>query len=194
MGATIKHLIWCDFETTGRSWTQDWIIEIGIVITEASIPFKEVAEYSDVILPDGANWRDRMDSIVLDMHTENGLLDDIDTGGVPLRQVEQDLINLLSTIGRPHSFMFSGSAVSHFDRRFLIEQMPGLNRWVQPPSFDIGDVRRAFKYAGRSDLIAYGETFQGGEKPHRGLADVRDHLNEWRRYASLIESIERDET
>lgn len=181
--------LWCDLETTGLNEVDDPIIEIGIVITNIAPPCNEVASYEAVIRPESHCWTDRMDPYVYRMHSSNSLLDDIERAGRPMQDVEHEILALLMSLGRPHNFMLAGSGVSHFDRRFIIEQMPKLNKWLQHPSLDVGTIRRAIKFCGRRDLEAFGETFQGSDKPHRGLADVRDHLNEYRQYASIIQSI-----
>lgn len=187
-------LAWIDLETTGLNQYDDSILEFGVVVTRVNPPFDEVASYEAVIMPEDPHWMDRMDSFVLAMHTRNGLIADIEQGGRSLHDIEDELLALFKSHGRAHNFMLAGSAVAHFDRRFIIEQTPRLNKWLQPPSVDVGDLRRMFKFCGRRDLEAYGETFQDGDKPHRGLADVRDHLNEFRQYASIIQSIPGTET
>ena len=192
MGATVKYLFWCDLEMTGKSEDDDFIMEIAVLLTTVEAPYTEITRYVRCIKPEDPCWQDRMDSIVVDMHTENGLIDDIETEGISLRQAEQELVNLLAVHGRPHSFQLAGSAVSHSEHKFLKAHMPGLTKWLQHPSFDIGHIRRALKYAGRPDLIAYGHTFREGASNHRGLDDISDHINEWRHYASIFESIERD--
>lgn len=183
---------WIDLETSGLDERLDPIIEIGLVLTKVAPPCTEVAFFEALIKPEDSTWTDRLDPIVLQMHTDNGLLDEVEANGRPLREVELDIINLLYSLGRPHNFMLAGSGVGHFDRRFIQAQMPGFNKWLQYPCLDVGVFRRGFKFCGRSDLDAFGQTFLGSDKPHRGLADVRDHLNEWRQYASVIQSIERD--
>lgn len=190
--AQAKFYFWCDLETTGLDQVNDPIIEIGVVVTEIAPPCIELASFTANIRPShNDDWKLRMDDHVLEMHTINGLLDDIDSDSMGLREAEIEIINLLSTFGRPHNFMLAGSGVSHFDRRFIGSQMTGLDKWLQYPSLDVGTVRRGFTFCGRKDLTSFGETFKGGDKPHRALADIRDHLNEWRNYAAIIQSIER---
>ena len=180
---------WIDLETTGLDKYDDPIIEIGLVVTRVAPPCDEVDSYTAVALPADPHWTDRMNTYVLDMHTRNGLIADIEREGRPLQDIEHEILSVFMRHGRAHNFMLAGSAVGHFDRVFIAEQMPKLNKWLQPPCLDVGVLRRALKFSGRRDLEAYGETFQDGGKPHRGLADVRDHLNEYRQYTSIIQSI-----
>jgi oligoribonuclease len=194
--ARAKYLAWIDLETTGVNEHNDPILEVGMVITNADAPFEELGAYEAVIEPNPArfpNWQGLMNSYVTEMHTKNGLIHDITTGAAKSAQkVEQEMILALSAVGREHQFMIAGSGVGHFDRKFLATQMPEFVGWLQYPNLDVGVIRRAFSFSGRSDLDAFGQTFASkNDKPHRGLADVRDHLNEMRAYAELFESIPR---
>jgi oligoribonuclease (3'-5' exoribonuclease) len=192
--ARAKYLAWIDLETTGVSEHNDPILEVGMVITESKAPFTELGDYEAVIEPNPTrfpNWRGLMGSYVTEMHTKNGLIHDITTGAAKsAARVEQEMIAALSEVGREHQFMIAGSGVGHFDRKFLATQMPEFCGWLQYPNLDVGVIRRAFSFCGREDLDAFGQTFATkDDKPHRGLADVRDHLNEMRAYAELFDTI-----
>jgi oligoribonuclease len=192
--AKAKYLAWIDLETTGLSEHDDPIIEVGMVVTASSAPFNEIDAFEVVVEPNPTRfpeWRGRMNGYVRTMHTKNGLLADFAIGlSVPVADAEQQMIEVLSGIGRQHSFMLAGSGVGHFDRKFLQQQMPEFDKWLQYPNLDVGVLRRAFSFSGRGDLDAFGQTFASkGDKPHRGLADVRDHLNEFRAYAELFAAI-----
>lgn len=192
--AKAKYLAWVDLETTGTDEHSDPILEIGLIVTEAERPFDVLGEYEAVVDPDPARfpaWRTSMVPFVQEMHTKNGLLADISGGRAKsIRKAEAEATMVLANIGREHQFMLAGSGVGHFDRRFLHAQMPAFEGWLQYPNLDVGVLRRAFMFAGRGDLDAFGRTFESkDDKPHRGLADVADHLNEWRAYADLFNSI-----
>lgn len=186
------YFAWIDLEATGQDKKLDPILEIGLVLTGVSYPYTEVASYEAIIMPDDPHWMDRLQPNVFRMHTLNGLLDDVWQRGRPSFDVENEIISLLMKYGRPHNFMTAGSAVSHYDRPMIENQMPRLNKWFQPPSLDVGSIRRGLKFSGRRDLEAYGQTFVGSDKPHRGPADIRDHLNEWRQYASMFIDIPKE--
>ena len=187
----VKYLVWVDLETTGLDPDHHDIIEVGLVLTTASSPFDEIWSLSSCAMPPDLDWESRMGLQVERMHSQNGLLEEVHDHGRSIRDIELEIINALHVVGRPHEFMLAGSGVSHFDRRFIKTQMGGMDKWLQHPSLDVGTIRRALKFSGREDLDGFGMTFNGADKPHRGLADVRDHLNEWRHYAVVFEEIER---
>jgi len=194
--AHAKYLAWVDLETTGVNEHTDPILEVGLIVTKANAPFKELASYEAAIEPNPARfpeWRGRMNSYVTEMHTKNGLIHDITVGNAKsAKEVEQEMILTLAEVGREHNFMLAGSGVGHFDRKFLATQMPEFTGWLLYPNLDVGVIRRALSLSGRPDLDAFGQTFTSkNDKPHRGLADVGDHLNELRIYAELFAEIPR---
>jgi oligoribonuclease len=190
--ARAKYLVWVDLETSGIGEYSCPILEVGLILTGAQAPFEELATYESVVVPDDQKfpyWRFKMTPAVVQMHTKNGLLEEVtQDGGKAIETVDQEVASLLAPFGRSHSFMLAGSGVGHFDRKFISAQMPKLSKLLQYPCLDVGVWRRGIEYAGRPDLVAFGRTFEDNGKPHRGLPDVRDHLNEWRTYAALIAS------
>lgn len=187
-----RFFAWIDLECTGKNKQEDYIIEFGMIITEVAFPCRELERYEAVILPSDPAWSDHMDAFVRKMHTANGLIRDVELRGRPIGEVENEILSIFMRYGRAHSFMLAGSAVSHYDHQFLAREMPKVNRWLQHPSLDVGTIRRALRFSGRKDLDAFGQTFDGVDKPHRGLADVADHLNEYRQYASMFQMIPKE--
>jgi len=187
-----KMLAWMDLETTGLDEHHDPILEVGMILTDRDWPFAELATYQAVVQPDDSQWATRLGDHVTKMHTDNGLLAEVPSGS-PIVKVESEMIATLAEAGaRKGTVMLAGSGVGHFDRRFIAAQMPTLSRWLTFPSLDVGVLRRAFCFVGREDLSAAGTTYEGDAfdaKPHRALADVADHLAEFRCYANLIREI-----
>jgi oligoribonuclease (3'-5' exoribonuclease) len=190
--AKAKYLTWIDLETSGLGEYSHPILEVGMILTKADAPFEELETYEAVVLPDEAKfstWRSQMNTTVTRMHTKNGLLSDLGTSvAKPIEQVQSEMVAVIAPYGRQHTFMLAGSGVGHFDRKFIDAQLPEFSKWLQYPCLDVGVWRRGIEFAGRPDLVTFGETFTSQGKPHRGLADVQDHLNEWRSYAALIGS------
>ena len=132
-----------------------------------------------------------MGDYVLGMHTGNGLLADIDETPFGMDDAEMAIISQLSTIGSKHDFLLAGSGVSHFDHRMIDAQMPRVAKWLQYPNHDVGNVRRAFEMLdGGKELVdsTYGSNILAtAGTQHRAEDDIRDHLNEWRVYASFLQ-------
>lgn len=183
------NLFWIDLEATGSN-DDDPILEVGAVITAENAPWNELDSYAAVCRPSDDGWRERMDDVVREMHTTNGLIDDVSAATKTLEDVEDDLIEMLGRHGRKHSYTIAGSGVGHYDRRLIRAQMPRLDKWLRYPCFDIGNVRRLMKFAGRPELARPGLTLQPGQsKVHRGLDDIRDHIAEAAFYAECVQNV-----
>lgn len=187
-----KYLLWIDLETSGTDETKDPILEVGAIVTTVDPPFEVIFESEGVFKPPElffVDWRERIEAneVVKEMHTKNGLLEAVDAVGGDIVEFERVLVDDLREIGKKHEFLLAGSGVAHFDRRFIDAQMPALAGMLQYPVMDVGVVRRMFRLAGNHKTVeaCCGSTWEGG-KPHRGLDDVRDHLEEFRRYADWI--------
>jgi len=184
-----KYFAWIDLETTGLSPANDPILEVGLIVTGIEPPFEEILSYGRVAQPLD-EWHSKMGGYVFGMHSKNGLIREVEATTTTLKDVESEIIDTFDALGKPEQFVLAGSGVGHFDSKFIELQMPELHSWLHYTFMDVGMLRRAFKYTGRSDLDAFGSTFTApSEKPHRGLDDVRDHLTEFRAYSDLYQTI-----
>ncbi len=185
---TDTHMLWLDLETTGTDETTDLILEIGAILTDMDL--NVLGEYGTPISDDGTAdlamfvLTHKDDDYVLNMHTDNGLLDAIAEGSVERRKAEQDILDLLGVHGvKKKRCILAGSGVGHFDRRFLAVGMPELNAHLAYPTFDIGVIRRAESYWAPGWLRTAND-----DKPHRALADAHIHLSDARTYRSAFQA------
>lgn len=184
------HLCGFDLETAGLNEQSDPILEVGVIITTLDAPaFTTVVEGQFLVKPANPRWVDGMTDYVRQMHTDTGLIAEVEAKGLPIEQVDAVLAELLERYAPPHHFMSFGSGVSHFDRRFVKQQLPKFNRFLQHPNLDVGVIRRGFEFAGAGSLVHNHTEFTDDAPRHRALADIRDHLAEWRRYASLFRAV-----
>lgn len=194
MGKWTK-LFWCDLETTGTDEKLDPILEVAWIITERFAPWAELSHGSLVVDPNCVglvDWRDRMNDYVLGMHTDNGLLADIEAGPMfSIHDAQDAIISQLSLHGSKKDFLLAGSGVSHFDHRMIAAQMPRVEKWLQYPNHDVGNIRRALEMLKGGPQFAdavYGSNIATtGGVQHRAMDDIRDHLNEWRVYAEFLQ-------
>lgn len=170
MAESNPHYVWCDLETTGTDEENDPIIELAMVITDTDL--NELTHRSWVLNDNGRLASAK--AIVREMHEKNGLALEVGKG-LSSVVVEAEAVALLSEYGKPHGFILCGSGVSHFDRRFLEQQMPKLNKWFRYYQIDVGILRRTLCLIGREDLL-----MPAKGKAHRALADAQLHLAELR--------------
>lgn len=174
------HLLWVDLETTGSDLETSRIIEAAVIITDYDL--NELEEFSSVIgNPGMINLI--TDPYVKKMHTENGLIDDLNSGkGITEYAFETTVVSALEANNiKAHQIALAGSGVGHFDRRFLARDMPGLSSYLKYFVIDVGVMRRAIQMAGQPDLW-----LDQSEKTHRALDDVRFHLKEMRHFTGIV--------
>lgn len=170
------YIAWIDLETTGNR-DDDRIIEVGFVLTDRDL--NEVIHLTDYCRPWG--WEDlraRMAEPVVEMHTKNGLLFDIESID-PMEmsgpgRIDRNIAAVLFQFGGGNHVPLAGSGVSHFDRKYIRREMPLTDSLLSYWAYDIGAVRRYLRWWG----IEVPEAEQHAAKKHRALDDVREHIAE----------------
>ena len=185
----MSNILWVDLETTGSEIEGNSLIEIGSIVTDNSPDLNEIGSFTAVIHTEPSDWLDTV-PVVIDMHTENGLMADSLAGGGPRHDVVDDWADWALELcdGR---IPLAGSGVAHFDRKWIDYELAAagptrractdLAQQLQYWAYDIGPARRFSKLA-KLDLGLYGYdgAQAGAGKLHRGLADIRDHAVEAR--------------
>ncbi len=137
--------VWLDIETTGLDPRTDHLLEVAVVATDPTAPeYTEVSATSWVIRPSAPDWRDALDTTVLQMHTANGLLADVQSArAVSLEQAEADLVAWLSYFGNPAPGRepIAGSS-PHFDAGWLAVHMPVARRYFGRRVFCASTLKR----------------------------------------------------
>lgn len=196
MPARVKpdKLAWLDLETTGLSYTEDQILEIGVIITD--FDFNEMARFESVIqlTQAGKKRLQEGDGYVLNMHRENGLLQEAIHGpdrDPDLATAEKALVEFLSYQGtaKPGEYVMAGSGIAHFDHQMVQTQMSEAAKWFAYYVADVGIFRRMATYMlGTDNVPKYDASFNDGAKAHRALADAEAHLNEARTFKDWLKS------
>lgn len=180
-GPKVEYLLWLDLETDGADERLNNILEVGAILTPTSGD-TVLEEIECVVSPQNLGAFDSMPSVVREMHLKNGLLSELAHGAPHGRiDAEQRLVALLRDHGvRPHRIAMAGSGVSHFDARFIKQQMPTLWRYFKYWQLDMGHIRRFLDFSGFGYVLRPDDNFD--DKEHRALADARLHLAEYRHY------------
>lgn len=191
-------ILWLDLETSGSELETSVILEVGICITDQTPQLNELATFTTIIQhPHGSDeaatnedvlnafpYPMNMDKVVLDMHTKNGLLKDIEFDKVApdIREAEKMIVRFLRDNGwsNGNHIPLAGSGVSHFDRQFIRRDWPMFNRMLSYWAYDVGSVRRSLRLAGIE--LPSGDQ---STKSHRALDDARQHADEMRDYIAL---------
>lgn len=176
-------ILFCDLETMGNQPTSD-ILEVGLVLTDRNL---DVIASSNWLITPGY-WRHMLkdiDPVVVKMHALSGLWDDLRRHPHnSYLSVEQDILDWLdaSTDHETQHIPFAGSGVSHFDRQYVKNRFPKLDKRLTYWSLDVGVFRRCLQLFGVNEdfLKMYVE-----QKPHRALHDTMLAVAEMRSYMAV---------
>lgn len=170
---------WVDAETTGVDLEKDKVLELACIITTPELV--EIAEFDVVITYDFGSFE--FNPFVLDLHTRNGLWTEIAQKGVTPERAEQWFGNFLTDhLGGRKQLIQAGSGVSHFDSKFIAKAFPEASKLLTFWTNDAAILKRAFEAAGF-------KTPKKGRKDTRGLADVRQHIEEWKGYVEKLKGV-----
>lgn len=170
-----------DFETTGLDPRSVLIVEAGIIGVDKNLGdtffIDTMIEHGT---PQEALAQIAADPFLVTMHTENGIVDDLermasgDCTGMTLAALERSILDRLPETGK---VSLGGSGVSHYEREVIRVHMPELHARLYPFPDDVGIERRSYRRANGENLTSVIES-----KTHRGLDDARVHLAEMRSF------------
>lgn len=170
-----------DFETTGIDLDTLLVIEAGVIGVDDDLGdtffIDTMVEHGT---PQEALAQIAADPFLVNMHTENGIVDDLermisgDCVGMTLATLEQSILDRLPETGK---VALGGSGVSHFEREIIRLHMPTLHERLYPFPDDVGIERRSYRRANKRNLVSVIES-----KTHRGLGDAQVHLAEIRAF------------
>ncbi|MET9874429.1 oligoribonuclease [Actinacidiphila glaucinigra] len=172
-------MVWIDCEMTGLSLAQDALIEVAALVTDSEL--NVLGEGVDIVVRPPAEALESMPEIVRTMHTNSGLLEELD-GGVTLEEAEKLVLDYIRQyVSEPRKAPLCGNSVST-DRGFLARDMPALEQHLHYRIVDVSSVK---ELARRWYPRAY---FASPEKNgnHRALADIRESIAELRYYREAV--------
>lgn len=187
MAQEFNKYVFLDIETTGLDPVQDLILEIAAIVTDDEL--NEVARYSSVVVPcGGLHTLERMNDFVRDMHTKNGLIDQINLVSTsPLyktESVEHDLLHFFrQNKCKPGQIILVGRNVGLFDRKFIAHHMRVLNWVLSHRCLEIGDVLRFMRDFCGIDVVA-----DKRESNHRAMDDCVQALEDARALRDKIKN------
>lgn len=169
MSSREQRFVWLDLEMTGLDPETCSIIEVGVIITGPDLrPLAEIERViwqpEDVLL--------RMEPVVREMHTRNGLLEKVRASSTSLRVAERDVMDLVTEHCGLNEGILAGNSI-HTDRRFLTRYMPMLDRYLHYRMVDVTSLK-VLTRAWYPNLVEPRKPPSG----HTALADVRASIAE----------------
>ncbi len=172
-------LVWIDCEMTGLDPQTDEICEIACIVTDADLT--ELDEgVSLVVKPSDASLAG-MDEVVVRMHTESGLLEEI-PAGIELADAEVQVLEYVrGHVPEARKAPLAGSSV-YVDRGFLGRYMPDLDGHLHYRLVDVSSVKELVRRW--FPRVYYATPEKNGN--HRALGDIRESIAELRYYREAI--------
>lgn len=170
MAVKLDNLIWIDLEMTGLDTTQDRILEIATVVTDAQLqilaegPVLAIHQPDD-ILASMDDWNKRQ-------HNGSGLLERVRNSKTTEAEAEAETIKFLSPYVAPGKSPMCGNSICQ-DRRFLARCMPKLEQYFHYRNLDVSTIKElALRWAPQLP--------PGFKKDSRHLAldDIKDSIAE----------------
>ncbi len=167
---------------TGLDARSDVILEIAALVTDDDLQI--VASGPDLVIHQPPEALIGLDQVVVDMHTSNGLFEQVAASTVGLEEAGDAVLNFLRDhIGQPGSAPMCGNSIGT-DRRFLAHYLPEIDNFLHYRSIDVSTIKELAK---RWQPEVY-QSAPEKSKPHRALDDIKESINElsWYRRAGFV--------
>jgi oligoribonuclease len=172
-------LVWIDCEMTGLSLEQDALIEVATLVTDYELNI--LGDGIDVVIKPPAAALDQMNELVTKMHSDSGLLTELE-GGVTLREAEERVLEYIRAyVPEPGKAALAGNTVGT-DRAFLARDMPELEAWLHYRIVDVSSIKELTRrWYPRAYFAAPAKSGN-----HRALADIAESIDELRYYRKAV--------
>ncbi|MHB1163699.1 MAG: oligoribonuclease [Candidatus Nanopelagicales bacterium] len=177
--ASADRLVWIDLEMTGLDPSTDEIVEIACIVTESDLTEVD-GGITLVVRPSDAPLA-AMDEVVVAMHTESGLLDEIPHGTTPELAQAAVLDYVRRHVPEAGKAPLAGSSV-YVDRGFLARYMTDLDRYLHYRLVDVSSIKELVRRW--YPRVYYNSPAKAGN--HRALGDIRDSIAELRFYREAV--------
>jgi len=165
-----NHLVWIDLEMTGLDPDRDRIIEIAVVVTDATL--QRVADGPVLAIQQSEDILGGMDQWNQSTHTRSGLVDRVRSSRLSEADAEAQVLAFVREHVPQRASPMCGNSVCQ-DRRFLARWMPQLEAWFHYRNLDVSTLKELAR-RWRPEM-AKGFTKQS---KHQALADIEESIAE----------------
>ncbi|HRD83729.1 MAG TPA: oligoribonuclease [Rubrivivax sp.] len=174
LAASDDNLIWIDLEMTGLRPSEDRIIEIAVVVTDAQVSKRLEGPVFAIHQPDAV--LDAMDAWNKGTHGRSGLIDRVRCSTVDEATAQAAVVAFLSTrVGAGKSPM-CGNTICQ-DRRFLARHMPALEAFFHYRNLDVSTLKELARRWKPAALEGFSK-----RQAHTAMADIHESIDELLHY------------
>ena len=172
-------LVWIDCEMTGLDLVHDALIEVAALVTDFEL--NVLGEGVDLVVKPPQAALDQMNDFVRTMHTDSGLLTELDDG-LALAEAEDAVLTYVREhVPDARKAPLAGNTVGT-DRAFLARDMAGLEAHLHYRIVDVSSIKElSRRWYPRA---YYGAPEKSGN--HRALADIQESIEELRYYRAAV--------
>ena len=175
-----NRIVWVDLEMTGLDPSRHVIVEVAALVTDAELNI--IDDGVDLVVHATDAELAEMDDFVTEMHSSNGLLDDIKASTVSIEEAEDAVLELVAKHCDPaHPAPLAGNSIAT-DRAFIRAQMPRLDDALHYRMIDVSTVKELSR---RWFPKAYYNQPEKG-MAHRALADIVESIRELDYYRRAV--------
>jgi oligoribonuclease len=166
-------LVWLDLEMTDLDPVLGRIVEIATVITDAKLHI--IAKGPDLVIHESPEILSKMVNWNQEHFHESGLMDEITSSKITLREAEQAILKFISQYFEPQKAILAGNSV-YVDREFVSVHMPELSSYLHYRIIDVNTIRElAIRWFPNLPK------FPKNEK-HRAMSDNLESIDELKYY------------
>ncbi|MEY4434475.1 MAG: hypothetical protein RIR16_515 [Actinomycetota bacterium] len=173
------NLVWIDCEMTGLNLEKDTLVEVAVVITNSELEI--IDEGIDVVIKPTDQSLENMSEFVRQMHTDSGLIDELENG-VSLEAAQEIVLEYIKQfVPNAKEAPLAGNSIGT-DRMFIQKYMPAVDSHLHYRNVDVSSIK---ELARRWYPRVY---FQLPKKAggHRALADILESITELRYYRESV--------
>ena len=172
-------LVWIDCEMTGLSLTSDALIEVAALVTDSEL--NVLGDGVDVVIRPPAEAIEQMPEVVRTMHTDSGLLEELDKG-LSLTEAEDAVLAYIAEqVPTPRKAPLAGNSV-YVDRGFLARDMPRIDTHLHYRLVDVSSIKELIRRW--YPRVYFNSPAKAGG--HRALADIRESIEELKFYRQAV--------
>jgi oligoribonuclease len=168
--ANDQHLIWIDLEMTGLDPASDSILEIATLVTDKEL--NVLAEGPELAIAHPLARLEAMDDWNRTTHRKTRLWDRVLASPITMAEAEAQTLAFLAQWVPAGKSPICGNSICQ-DRRFLVRQMPALERYFHYRNLDVSTIKELARRWSPALLDGHSKT-----GAHTALSDIRESVAE----------------